>query len=106
MSVWDPYDFAITHVRTDQNGDIQVLKGRVVEDGTVRDVPIELPVSKAIEYLGYEGTFCTALDDGDGWKPGADVTVSDDDGDPKLRSDTEAPQEVQLSNLPSPDSDE
>jgi len=37
-----------------------LLKGRVIEEGMVRDVPIELPVPKAIDYLGYEGRFCAA----------------------------------------------
>lgn len=99
MSAWDPYDFAVTHVKTDDAGEIQALKGRVIEEGTVREVPIELPTPKAIEYLGYEGRFCVASEENGELTKGPEIVATNDETEPLI---TEEGSEVSLSDLPEP----
>lgn len=100
MSDWDEYDFAVTHVVKGDGGSIERLKGQVIEDGIVRDTPIELTVDKAVEYLGYEGQFCTAPECDGELEPGAEITIDESAGDTGLQTEQAAADDEQLRNLP------
>ena len=97
MSEWDSFDFAVTHVKSDHEETVQALKGRVIEEGIIREVPIELAVPKAMEYLGYGGRFCVARDKNGEFIMGPEI-VTDPEQTPPLTvaGDTE----MSLSDLP------
>jgi hypothetical protein len=99
MSDWESFDFAVTNVLTGDDGTIESLEGRVVKDGVVRDQPIELTAPKAVEYLGYDGDFTTAVKRDGELVPGARITIDENGQEPTLTTESSAEEDETLEAL-------
>lgn len=85
MSDWSDVDFVITRRKMGEDDQVRALEGRVVEDGNVRDQPIELPVAKVIDFMSKEGKFCTGREALGELERGGDLEVREEDGGEQLR---------------------
>lgn len=62
MSEWSSVDFVITRLKVGNDDQVVALEGRVVEDGTIREQPLEIGVPQVIELIGEGGVFVTGRD--------------------------------------------
>lgn len=85
MSDWTDVDFVITRRKMGEDGQAQALEGRVVEDGEIRDQPIELPVAKVIDFMSQDGNFCTGREALGNLERGGDLEVREEEGGEQLR---------------------
>lgn len=103
MSDWSDVDFVITRRKMGEDDQVQALEGRVVEDGEVRDQPIELPVAKVIDFMRQDGDFCTGREALGELERGGDLEVrEEEDGEQlRLRTVEGTDEKYYLESLPS-----
>ncbi len=59
MTNWSDVDFVVTRRRMGEDDKVEVLEGRVVEDGTIREQPLEIGVAEVIDLIAEGGVFVT-----------------------------------------------
>lgn len=85
MVDWSDVDCVILRRRMGEEGSVVALEGRVVEEGDVREQPIELPVAKVIDFIAQDGTFFTGREALGDIKLGGRLEVLEEEGGDQLR---------------------
>lgn len=68
-----------------EDGQVKALEGRVVEEGDLREQPIELPVAKVIDFIAQDGVFYTGKEVLGEVKLGGKLEVLEEDDGERLR---------------------
>jgi hypothetical protein len=82
---WSEVDFVVTRRRMGEDDQVQALEGRVVEDGTVREQPIELGVAQVIDYIAEGGVFVTGRESLGSIEQGGKLEILEEQGGEQLR---------------------
>lgn len=59
MGDWSEVDCVLLRRKMGEDDTVKALEGRVVENGEVRQQPVELPVAKVIDFIAQDGVFYT-----------------------------------------------
>lgn len=93
-------DFVILSRVMNEDDQLTALQGRVVEDGEVREEPLEISVPQIIKYIGRGGLFHTARKTEQQVEVGGKLEVLEEDEQYRLRTVEGTAEEYQLGSLP------
>lgn len=90
----------ITRRKMGEDDTVEVLEGRVVEDGEPRDQPLELTVPQVVDYIAGDGVFYTGREKMGQIELGAQLELIDEGEEVRLRTVDGTDEKYYLESLP------